>query len=248
LFGTVSHRAVRTDGNNPGRRVLHAGRCAYWRPTRSVASSCVSPSSAWTGTRTQGQSRKPGNEWATEGAEPCCPLRWSAEPWFGRICAHIGACRGLPRTRQTAMVRKGSPVRVRQRALRTLLQYGLLVSGAAPLTPSWWLRARRGRMWPARRKGAGRPAVAQRLCRRTKTNPTAAPTASASSASMSAVSVAMRLMPKTTHRTAPSESAALTRSSRPASGSRNSDSAGPMGSSSAITGTWTRKTEPHQKR
>ncbi len=52
---------------------------------------------------------------------------------------------------------------------------------------------------------------------------------------------------KITASTAPSESAALTRSSRPASGSRDSGSSrGPSTSSSAITGTPIRNTEPHQ--
>jgi hypothetical protein len=42
--------------------------------------------------------------------------------------------------------------------------------------------------------------------------------------------------------------AALVRSSRPAPGSRNSgNSSGPSTSSSAITGTPSRNTEPHQK-
>jgi hypothetical protein len=34
------------------------------------------------------------------------------------------------------MVRKGSPVRVRQRASETALQRGFVVSGAAPVTTS----------------------------------------------------------------------------------------------------------------
>ena len=52
-----------------------------------------------------------------------------------------------------------------------------------------------------------------------------------------------------TPRTASTDMAADTRSRRPASGSRNSGSrAGPSASSSAITGTAIRNTEPHQKR
>ena len=47
-----------------------------------------------------------------------------------------------------AMVRKGSPVRVRQRALKTALQRGFRLFGAAPLTPSEHFRARRGQAWP----------------------------------------------------------------------------------------------------
>ncbi len=50
-------------------------------------------------------------------------------------------------------------------------------------------------------------------------------------------------------RTAVRDMAALTRSKRPASGSRNSGSSvGPRTSSSPITGRAIRKTEPHQKR
>jgi hypothetical protein len=50
-----------------------------------------------------------------------------------------------------------------------------------------------------------------------------------------------------TESTAATERAALTRSSRPARGSRNSgSSSGPSTSSSAITGTASRNTDPHQ--
>jgi hypothetical protein len=42
------------------------------------------------------------------------------------------------------MVRKGSPVRVRQRALGNALQHGVLVSGAARVTSSGRFPARSG--------------------------------------------------------------------------------------------------------
>jgi hypothetical protein len=47
-----------------------------------------------------------------------------------------------------SMVRKGSTVRVRQRASQTALQSGFLLFGATPLTPSGPFRARRGQAWP----------------------------------------------------------------------------------------------------
>jgi hypothetical protein len=62
------------------------------------------------------------------------------------------------------------------------------------------------------------------------------------------LSWAICFSPKITDRIATSEIAALVRSSRPAFGSRNSGSSlGPSTSNSAITGTASRKTEPHQK-
>ena len=61
---------------------------------------------------------RPGNEWATEGAESCCRLRTSAESWIRLLCRRFGLLPGTGRPVRTAMVRKGSPVRVRQRALR----------------------------------------------------------------------------------------------------------------------------------
>jgi len=60
---------------------------------------------------------------------------------------------------------------------------------------------------------------------------------------------ASSFMPNTTVSTATSSRAALAGSSRPASGARYSGSTrGPSSSSSAITGTASRNTEPHQKR
>jgi hypothetical protein len=44
-------------------------------------------------------------------------MRQSAGSRFARICGHFGSVRRLRRPGQAAMVRKGSPVRVRQRAL-----------------------------------------------------------------------------------------------------------------------------------
>jgi len=48
----------------------------------------------------------------------------------------------------TAMVRKGSPVRVWQRASETALQRGFLISGAGRMTTSEQFRARRGQARP----------------------------------------------------------------------------------------------------
>ena len=58
----------------------------------------------------------PGNEWATEPAEPCCGLRTSAAYRIRHLCRRFGPPQDAGRARRTAMVRKGSPVRVRQRA------------------------------------------------------------------------------------------------------------------------------------
>ena len=45
------------------------------------------------------------------------------------LCSHFGSARGVRERCRTAMVRKGSPVRVRQRASETALQRGFLVFG-----------------------------------------------------------------------------------------------------------------------
>jgi hypothetical protein len=64
------------------------------------------------------------------------------------------------------MVRKGSPVRVRQRASETALQRGFLVFGAAPLTPSELFRAGRGQAWPL--AGAAPPLAGPRGASRSR--------------------------------------------------------------------------------
>src|SRR3954467_8682560 len=58
----------------------------------------------------------PGNEWATDGAERCRNLRAATEPQTRQVCRRIGLLRHAATPSRTAMVRKGSPVRVRQRA------------------------------------------------------------------------------------------------------------------------------------
>jgi hypothetical protein len=77
---------------------------------------------------------RPDTQWATERAEACGRLPASAEcrlwPCAGTL-AHWAAGRD-----QSDMVRKGSPVRVRQRALETALQRGFLDFRAAPVTTS----------------------------------------------------------------------------------------------------------------
>ena len=60
-----------------------------------------------------------------------------------QLCSGFGLFERLPRHSRTAMVRKGSPVRVRQRASETVLQRGFLILGAARMTPS--RRSGRGR-------------------------------------------------------------------------------------------------------
>jgi hypothetical protein len=66
----------------------------------------------------------PGNEWAMEGAEPCCGLRNLSESRIRRLCRRFGLPHDTARASRTAMARKGSPVRVRQRALRKGLELG----------------------------------------------------------------------------------------------------------------------------
>jgi len=53
-----------------------------------------------------------------EGAERCRSLPTSAGKWLRLLSRHFGRWRELAQLRQIAMVRKGSPVRVRQRAPR----------------------------------------------------------------------------------------------------------------------------------
>src|SRR5215468_3547336 len=83
--------------------------------------------------------------------------------------------------------------------------------------------------------------------RRANPTPTARPPRMAAAAPQESPVAAASLMPNTTASTATSSSAALTRSSRPAAGSRYSGSRrGPSTSSNAITGTASKNTEPHQ--
>src|SRR4029450_1513669 len=85
--------------------------------------------------------------------------------------------------------------------------------------------------------------------RRAKDTPTTSPTRTAETASPPIPSWAISFSPNTTASTATRDMAALTRSRRPASGSRYSGrTRGPRMSRAAITGSAMRKTEPHQKR
>jgi hypothetical protein len=85
-------------------------------------------------------------------------------------------------------------------------------------------------------------------CRRTKANPTARPSATVSPETALRPTIATCFSPYTKASTAISESVALTRSRRPASGSRYSGrSRGPSTSSIATAGSPIRKTDPHQK-
>jgi hypothetical protein len=59
----------------------------------------------------------PGNEWVTEGAERCRCLLAAAESRIRRPRRQFGLLSAAGKPTRTAMVRKGSPVRVRQRAL-----------------------------------------------------------------------------------------------------------------------------------
>jgi hypothetical protein len=74
----------------------------------------------------------PGNEWATEGAERCCCLRASAASRIRHLCRRFGLLQDIARPSRTAMVRKGSPVRVRQRALgnRATTRFSFFRSGS----------------------------------------------------------------------------------------------------------------------
>jgi len=92
--------------------------------------------------------RAEGTHAVLEGAETCRCVRAYAETGFLRISRHFGSLRRVPTHSRSTMVRKGSPVRVRQRALKTALQRGLLVSGAARMTTSERFLARRGQAWP----------------------------------------------------------------------------------------------------
>jgi hypothetical protein len=58
-----------------------------------------------------------GTQAVPEGADRCGSLPSSAATPSPGICGHFGADSGITSTLGTAMVRKGSPVRVRQRAL-----------------------------------------------------------------------------------------------------------------------------------
>jgi hypothetical protein len=64
------------------------------------------------------------------------------------LCSYFGSSQGARERRRIAMVRKGSTVRVRQRASETVLQRGFLCFGAARVTTSERFRARRGQPWP----------------------------------------------------------------------------------------------------
>jgi hypothetical protein len=88
-----------------------------------------------------------GTHAVPEDAGTCRWMRPDAGTRFPSVRRDFGS---LSRGR-TSMVRKGSPVRVRQRASETALQRGFLLSGSAPLTPSGCFLARRGQAWPSAR-------------------------------------------------------------------------------------------------
>jgi hypothetical protein len=87
-------------------------------------------------------------------------MRPDARTGFPRVRWDFGSRRRVRRHGRTSMVRKGSPVRVRQRASETALQRGFLVSGPGQTTTSTdkrtWspVRARHGavRQSPVRRR------------------------------------------------------------------------------------------------
>src|SRR6266568_1497657 len=96
----------------------------------------------------------------------------------------------------------------------------------------------------SRRSSSG---SASRCCRRTNAAPAASPATIDTAGSHPRPSWVSCLSPKMTASTAATDRAALSRSSLPAPGSRNSgSSSGPSTSSSAITGTASRNTDPHQ--
>jgi hypothetical protein len=90
----------------------------------------------------------PGNQWVTKGADSCVRLPTLPQWNSGAMQRFPHQC--VPRRwRRTAMVRKGSPVRVRQRALsETTLQRGFFIAGAARMTTSERFLARRGQAPP----------------------------------------------------------------------------------------------------
>jgi hypothetical protein len=89
-----------------------------------------------------------GTQAVPEGAETCRRMREDAETGFLRVSRDFGSLRRVPTHSRTTMVRKGSPIRVRQRASETPLQRGFLVSRAARMTTSYRFLARRGQAWP----------------------------------------------------------------------------------------------------
>ena len=95
--------------------------------TATRASPSGSRHDAWSTRRRGG---RPGTQWVTEGAESCPPLRASTGSSFRLLCRYFDPKHRSPRPTRTAMVRKGSTVRVRQRALQIALQCGFLFLGA----------------------------------------------------------------------------------------------------------------------
>jgi hypothetical protein len=80
------------------------GRLSSRTPASARRRIGVSVSEPWLG---------PGNRWVMEGAE-LPPLRAPAESRKWQLSRHFGVRREAHRLTPTAMVRKGSPVRVRQ--------------------------------------------------------------------------------------------------------------------------------------
>jgi len=78
--------------------------------------------------------RRQGTQPVPEDAEACASVQQSAGSRFVRLCRHFGSAQRIPGHGRTAMVRKGSPVRVRQRASETALRRGFLVFGAVRTT------------------------------------------------------------------------------------------------------------------
>jgi hypothetical protein len=119
----------------PGRSWPRRARCARVRlrrrPARIVSAAAISRYSRGTG----------GCRTVRIGAGGCRPASAAR-------CRHFGSAQDVHERRRTAMVRKGSPVRVRQRASEAALQSGFRLFGATPLTPSEPFRARRGQAWP----------------------------------------------------------------------------------------------------
>jgi hypothetical protein len=79
--------------------------------------------------------RRPGTQWVPEVSKRAVPygLRWLLDAPLSR---DFGRQERSPHDGGTAMVRKGSPVRVRQRASEAGLLRGFSVFGAAPMTIS----------------------------------------------------------------------------------------------------------------
>jgi hypothetical protein len=90
--------------------------------------------------------RTEGTQAVPQDAERCGSVLALADAASRGLCRDFGSARGVRERRRTAMVRKGSPVRVRQRALgnRAAARFSCFRSGSDD-----HFRAGRGQRWPS---------------------------------------------------------------------------------------------------